>query len=65
MPDEQLMREYIKAVKEEKRMRRGEPLKKILSMAGKAFPKGIRHPDSLVSNLHLYVPGRRGRTRLH
>jgi len=65
MPDEQLMREYIKAVKEEKRMRRGEPMKKILSMAGKAFPKGIRHPDSMCVNLHLYVPRRRGKTVLH
>lgn len=65
MPDEELMREYIKAVKEEKKMRRGEPIKKILSIAGKAFPKGIRHPDSLVTNIHLYVPGRKGRTKLH
>jgi len=65
MPDEELMRKYIKAVEDEKKMKRGEPMKKILSMAGKAFPKGIRHPDSLVTNLHLYVPGRRGKTRLH
>jgi hypothetical protein len=65
MPDEELMRRYIKAVEDEKRMKRTEPMKKVLSFAGKAFPKGIKHPDSLVSNLHLYVPGKKGKTRLH
>ncbi len=64
MADEELIREYIKAVKEEKRRRSTQRIGKILSVFGKVMPKGIRHPDSLVTNLHLYHPGYRGKTRL-
>ena len=62
--DESLMREYIKLQKEEKRRKTQENMGKILRAVGKAFPKGIRHPDSLVTNRHLYVPGRKGKTVL-
>ena len=65
MPDEDLMREYIKTVKGEKRRRTTERVGKVLSVLGKAMPKGIRHPDSLVRNIHLYHPGYRGKTRLY
>ena len=65
MPDEELMRRYVRLREREEREKRMEPMKKILSAAGKMLPRGIRHPDSLVTNLHLYVPGRRGKTRLH
>ena len=43
---------------------RSNAMGKILRAFGGAIPKGIKHPDSLVSNSHLYIPGRRGRTRL-
>lgn len=62
--DEQLIKEYIKTVKSEKRRRAQEGLGKLFRVFGNAIPKGIRHPDSLVTNRHLYFPGRRGRTRL-
>lgn len=62
--DEQLVREYIKVVKSEKRRRAQEGLGKLFRVFGRAFPKGIRHPDSLITNRHLYCPGYRGRTRL-
>lgn len=64
MPDEELMREYVKLQKEEKRRRSSEAMGRLLGAAGKMLPKGIRHPDSLCTNLHLYVPGRRGKTKL-
>ena len=62
--DEQLVREYIKVVKSEKRRRAQEGLGKVFRVLGNAFPRGIRHPDSLITNRHLYFPGRRGVTRL-
>ena len=64
MVDEQLLREYIKTVKSEKRRRASESLGKVFRAFGKAFPRGIRHPDSLITNMHLYSPGSRGKTRL-
>ena len=64
MPDESLMREYIQTVKGEKRRRSIARLGKILSVFGSIVPKGIKHPDSLVRNTHLYHPGYRGKTRL-
>jgi len=64
MVDEQLIREYIKIVKSEKRRRAQEGLGKVFRAFGRAFPRGIRHPDSMITNMHLYRPGRRGTTRL-
>ena len=65
MNDEE-MREFTKSVKEYKKIHRGDSVKKILSFAGKMMPKGIRHPDSLVTNMHLYSPRvkHKGKTRL-
>ena len=57
-------RELIRAVKDLKAMRRGRSLNKVLGAFGKLVPKGIRHPDSLITNLHLYKPGVKGKTRL-
>ena len=65
MADEDLMREYIQTVKQERRRRTTQRVGKILGMFGKVMPRGIRHPDSLVRNLHLYHPGYRGKTRLY
>ena len=62
--DEELVREYIRVVKSEKRRKATEGLGKLLKAFGNAFPRGIRHPDSLIKNRHLYHPGYRGRTRL-
>jgi len=62
--DERLMREYIKAVKDERRRRSTERIGTLLKGFGKAIPKGIRHPDSLITNLHLYQVGRKGTTKL-
>jgi len=62
--DEQLMKDYINTVKSEKRRRASDGLGKVLKACGKAFPKGIRSPDSMITNLHLYKPGVRGKTSL-
>jgi hypothetical protein len=40
----------------EEKAKRRAIMGKILSSFGKALPKGIRHPDSLVRNAHLYKP---------
>lgn len=64
MPNEDLMRDYIKTVKGERRRRSAERLGKVFKLFGKAFPKGVRHPDSLIVNRHLYHPGYRGQTKL-
>lgn len=58
------LKELRKIVKDLKGMRRRESVGKILRVFGNAFPKGIRHPDSLVRNLHLYKPGMKGKTIL-
>lgn len=58
------MKEYIRTVKAERSRRTTEKMGKILKVFGKAFPKGIRHPDSLITNLHLYKPGVKGKTKL-
>lgn len=62
--DEQLMKEYIRTVKSERRRQAGEKLGKVFKAFGKAFPKGIRSPDSMITNHHLYHPGYRGKTLL-
>lgn len=62
--DEQLLREYVDLLKKERRRRTVAKMGSVLKVFGKAFPKGIRHPDSLVGNRHLYHPGYRGVTRL-
>lgn len=56
MPDDELMREYVRLKQKEEREKRTEPMKKMLAAAGKMLPRGIRHPDSLVTNMHLYTP---------
>ena len=58
-------RELLSAVKYLKAQRAKESMSRVLSTFGKALPKGIRHPDSLVRNAHLYMPGRPGNTRLY
>jgi len=58
-------REFVQAVKDAKRMKRGESMGKLLKLFGNAVPRGIRSPDSTVRNIHLYVPGRKGKTRLY
>jgi len=62
--DEQLMREYIKTVREERRRKSTENVGKVLKVFGKLVPKGVRHPDSLITNAHLYIPGKKGKTKL-
>jgi len=64
VPSEELMREYIKTVKDEKRRRSMASVGKVFKMFGRAIPKGVRHPDSLVVNRHLYHPSYRGKTKL-
>ena len=49
--------ETIAAAKAIKNERRRAAVGKALAYIGKnAMPKGIRHPDSLVTNKHLYMP---------
>lgn len=62
--DEKLLREYIRIVKSERRRRTTESMGKVLGAFGKLIPRGVKHPDSLVRNVHLYHPGYRGKTRL-
>jgi len=50
-------RDLKSANREEARRRRQESVGKIMNMAGKTVPKGIKHPDSLVRNQHLYYGG--------
>jgi hypothetical protein len=59
------LREFAKAVKDQKREKRGEAMKGIFKSLGNALPKGIKNPDDLVVNMHLYTPmkGKR-KTRL-
>jgi len=57
-------KEFVGAVKDLKRMKRNESLGKVLRSFGNVIPKGVRDPDSLVRNQHLYIPGKRGKTRL-
>jgi len=59
-------REFIQAVKDAKKMRRGQFMSGILKNLGNAFPKGIRNPDDTVRNSHLYIPGKGShKTRLY
>jgi len=55
-------------ISELKKLRRQEQMAKVQKDLGflfrHSFPKGIRHPDSLVGNRHLYIPRRKGRTVL-
>jgi len=62
--DEELIREYIRTVKSEKRRRTSDSIGRVFSALGKLSPRGVRSPDSLVTNKHLYHPGYRGRTKL-
>lgn len=60
-------------IRELRRLRRQESMDRMASGMGKALnkitPKGIRHPDSLVRNAHLYGirsnnPNQRRRVKL-
>lgn len=51
--------ELVWAVKELKKEKQRQAVAGMLSAIGKAFPKGVRHPDSLVTNRHLYMPSKR------
>lgn len=62
--DEQLMRDYIRTVKSERRRRSMASVGKVFKLFGRVIPRGVRHPDSLVVNRHLYHPGYRGKTKL-
>ncbi len=62
--DEKLIKEYIRTVKSERRRKSTEKLGSVLRAAGKLLPKGVRNPDSMITNLHLYKPGVRGKTIL-
>lgn len=61
---EETAKEYIRTVKAERRRKATERMGSVLGAFGKLVPKGIRHPDSLVRNVHLYKPGMKGRTIL-
>ena len=71
-PEQKLTQEQISISKRQidqlKRLEsreRRERVRKQLSWAfRKTVPKGIRHPDSTVANIHLYLPGRKGKTNL-
>lgn len=64
LSDRQALIEEIRALRKQNESGKSSGAQKLLGAFGKAIPKGIRHPDSLVSNSHLYLPGRRGKTRL-
>jgi len=51
-------REFVRAVKDAKKMRRQQSMSGVLKALGNAFPKGIRNPDDTVRNSHLYIPGK-------
>lgn len=57
-------KELVRAVKDLKRMKRQAATRKFMSSMGNLVPKGIRHPDSLVGNRHLFIPGLKGKTKL-
>lgn len=48
-------KKLIEAVNYLKKEKSKEGMQKFLSMCGKAVPKGIRHPDSLIRNKELYL----------
>lgn len=63
--DDELMREYIKEKKAERRQKSQAALGRVFTALGKAMPRGIRHPDSLITNMHLYRPTKgKHKTRL-
>ena len=63
--NEIVMREYIREKKREKADRRNQSLGRVFKAFGRALPRGIRHPDSLITNMHLYRPSRgKPKTRL-
>ena len=62
--DPELMKEYLRERKREKREKSSARMGGFFKAFGKAIPKGIRHPDSLVKNAHLYTGGHKGKTRL-
>jgi len=58
-------KEFIKATKDAKRMEVQKRMGSFLGAFGKLVPKGIKSQDSLVRNSHLYIPGRKGKTKLY
>ena len=70
--EQEVLKKQIELAEEQiselRRLRRKERLDKTREKLGWVLknitPRGIRHPDSLVGNLHLYIPGRRGRTKI-
>lgn len=63
--NEALAREYIAERKRERRDRRNEQLGKVFKAFGRALPRGIKHPDSMITNMHLYRPTKgKHKTRL-
>lgn len=61
MAHEELDKDIIQAAKDIKNERRRQAMSTAFKFLAKnAMPKGIRHPDSLVTNKHLYFPGVRG-----
>ena len=59
--NDELMKEYIAEKKRERREKSMANVGKLLGAFGKMMPKGIRHPDSLVTNHHLYSPRYKGK----
>ena len=63
--NEAVAREYIKERQRERRDKRNEQLGRVFKAFGRALPRGIIHPDSLVRNVHLYRPTKgKHKTRL-
>jgi len=55
---EQLMQEYIKATRDQKRAKQQEAVAGVFKKAGNLWPRGIKHPDSLVKKPELYGPAK-------
>jgi len=64
-PEQEVTERQIRELKRLRRVERNDRLREQLGWVFKnSFPKGIRHPDSTVKNIHLYVPGGKRRTNL-
>ena len=56
--------EFNESVKYLKRQKASEGIKSVLNIAGKMLPKGLHDPNKKAKNIHLYVPGKKGTTKL-
>lgn len=54
--------EHHKILKSEKAVQRNEKVNRTMAQIGNVIPKGIRHPDDLIVNKHLYM-GRGGKDK--